>query len=311
MEVRLVETFLKVAKLGNITKSADQLGYSQTAVTAQIKQLEANLGVQLFDRMGRSIQLTDAGKQFIPYAVALMKSSDEADAFGKMNKPIGEIRIQAGSSLSLVLLPGLISRFRKLYPEISVRVQTQDDVDKMLSELDQNRFDFMFVTNLHEHYKGCLVASERKEEFAFVTNPSDALAQAKNVKIEDIFSDEQMQTFVFCDRREGYGYSLESALMKRGIVIKSSVEFSSAAAIVNFISNGGGRSFLPVYVIEDAVKSGKLAIIDTEEIDINHWSMLYYNENRWLSLPMRVFINFIQDYTKSISGAAELTANLE
>jgi DNA-binding transcriptional LysR family regulator len=63
MDIKLATTFLKVAEIGNITKAAEQLGYSQASVTSHIQQLEQHLGVQLFDRIGRGIQLTDAGSE--------------------------------------------------------------------------------------------------------------------------------------------------------------------------------------------------------------------------------------------------------
>ena len=81
METRIATTFIKVAELGSITRAAEQLGYSQGAVTSQIKQLEENLGVLLFDRVGRGIQLTEAGKRFQEYAANLVRASEDADAF--------------------------------------------------------------------------------------------------------------------------------------------------------------------------------------------------------------------------------------
>ena len=81
MDTKLAYTFIKVAELGNITKAAEQLGYSQGSVTSHIQQLEQQLGVQLFDRVSRGIQLTDAGRNFRPFAADLIKASENADAF--------------------------------------------------------------------------------------------------------------------------------------------------------------------------------------------------------------------------------------
>lgn len=81
MDIKLAYTFIKVAETGNITRAAEQLGYSQASVTSHIQQLEKELGVALFDRIGRGIQLTEAGHDFRPYAVNLIKASEDADAF--------------------------------------------------------------------------------------------------------------------------------------------------------------------------------------------------------------------------------------
>ena len=78
MENKNVATFVKIVEFNNFTKAADSLGYSQAAVTAQIKSLEKELGVPLFDRVGKRIFLTQAGKTFLPYAIDLLKAEEAA-----------------------------------------------------------------------------------------------------------------------------------------------------------------------------------------------------------------------------------------
>ena len=68
MELRLLTTFLKVAQLQSFSKAAESLGYSQSAVTVQVQQLENELGVRLFDRIGKTVSITHYGQEFIPYA---------------------------------------------------------------------------------------------------------------------------------------------------------------------------------------------------------------------------------------------------
>ena len=73
MEIRNVLTFLKVAGTQNFSKAAEQLGYSQSAVTIQIQQLEKELGIPLFERMGKRVYLTEKGQEFITYARELCR----------------------------------------------------------------------------------------------------------------------------------------------------------------------------------------------------------------------------------------------
>ena len=68
MELRTVNTFLHIAELHSFSRTARQLGYSQSAVSSQIAQLEAELGTPLFDRVGKTVRLTDAGQTFLGYA---------------------------------------------------------------------------------------------------------------------------------------------------------------------------------------------------------------------------------------------------
>ena len=80
MELRTVNTFLHIAELHSFSRTARQLGYSQSAVSSQIAQLEAELGTPLFDRVGKTVRLTDAGQTFLGYARTLLETAQQAQA---------------------------------------------------------------------------------------------------------------------------------------------------------------------------------------------------------------------------------------
>ena len=96
MDLRLFSTFLRVAELQNFTKAAEQLGYSQATVTVQIHQLEQALGIQLFERIGKRVRMTEHGEQFIPYAIEILKAEQNAkDFLREPENPSGRLRIGA------------------------------------------------------------------------------------------------------------------------------------------------------------------------------------------------------------------------
>lgn len=296
MEVRLAETFIKVAELGNITKSADELGYSQGTITSQIKQLEAELGVQLFDRIGRGIQLSDAGRDFIPYAAALVRASQEADAFAiSAKEPVGQISIMAGSSMTDGLLPTLLFEFKLRYPGINVAVQTIDSKDAMIDGLRQNKHNFVFDIGVRRDYPGCIKAAERKEDFVFVCHPWDPIAQLSEVSLEDIFDDKDSHPFIFHGGDETE-FSIKNLLTERNIKAASRIEFSSPAAIVRMILQGYGRSLLPRFIVQSELDSGALVEIKTGENIQEAWSQLFYNTSKWVNPAMKAFIDYTQEY---------------
>ena len=162
METRIAATFIKVAELGNVTKAARQLGYSQAAVTAQIQQLEQQLGLPLFDRLGRGVQLTDAGKRFQAYAIRLVNASEDADAFAMdRSDPEGNLVIEAGSSVSIGILPKLIPRFHALFPKIHLAVRISEDTDILIRRVRENRIDFAMFIDARSQFDGCCKAVER------------------------------------------------------------------------------------------------------------------------------------------------------
>ena len=297
METRIAYTFIKVAELGNITKAAEQLGYSQGAVTAQIKQLESDLGVSLFDRMGRGVQLTDAGKKFREYAERLVIASEDADAFAiDENDPTGKLLIEATSSVSIGILSKALSEFHSRYPRIKVSVRVSEDTDVLLDHLRQNRVDFAILLGPRSSYDGCALAAEREELFRFVAKADDPLAGKNKVPLEEVLDDSYISAFISNDRNMDISYVVESYLRQIGYDVDPSIEFGTIESVVKYLVNNGGHAFLPLFMIENELEQGHLCILDTEPIPVYEYTQMLYSSTRWLSVPMKKFIQFMQDY---------------
>lgn len=296
METRIATTFIKVAELGSITRAAEQLGYSQGAVTSQIKQLEEDLDVLLFDRVGRGIQLTEAGKRFQEYAVNLVRASEDADAFAMDEKdPEGPLIIEATSSVSIGILSKILHDFHIQYPKIMVSVRLSEDTDILIDHVRQNRVDFAVFLAPMDHYDGCVLAAERKDSFQFVTSPTDSLAKKKKVPLEKVLDDSFVSAFISTDRDMKNEYVVESYLRQRGYDIRPAVEFGTIASVVNYIKTSGGHAYLPLFMIEDELKRKELCVIDTEPVDIHEHVQVIYSATRWVSPQMKVFAEFMKE----------------
>ena len=118
MELRQLETFVRVAELRSFTQAAELLYLTQPAVTRQVAALEAQLKTRLFDRLGRTVQLTAAGESLYRYAVEMLRLGREAErAVGDVvTGTAGRLAIGANSTTATYLLPPLLRQFRESYP---------------------------------------------------------------------------------------------------------------------------------------------------------------------------------------------------
>src|SRR5690242_2052558 len=108
MEIRQLNTFTAIAKMGSFTQAAEMLGYAQSSVTTQIQLLESELETKLFERMGKSITLTSEGTRLLPYAQKILKLSEEAKSvIGNSDVPKGALTVGAPESLCVMRLPGI------------------------------------------------------------------------------------------------------------------------------------------------------------------------------------------------------------
>ena len=114
MEFRNMKTFLKVSDLQSFTKAAEELGYSQSTVTVQIKQLEEELGVLLFERIGKNVKLTEQGRVFRSQAREIVHAVEQLrSTMGETEQIRGSLRVGTVDSLCTKRMPYILQEFRK------------------------------------------------------------------------------------------------------------------------------------------------------------------------------------------------------
>ena len=145
MELRTVNTFLHIAELHSFSRTARQLGYSQSAVSSQIAQLEAELGTPLFDRVGKTVRLTDAGQTFLGYARTLLETAQQAQAALQPAQQVrGSLRIALADSVCSTFLPELLQRYHARCPQVELVLHTAS-TDEMLQLLSTNQVDLVYT----------------------------------------------------------------------------------------------------------------------------------------------------------------------
>ena len=292
MDNKNIATFIKVVEFNNFTKAAEDLGYSQTAVTAQIKTLEKELGVLLFDRIGKRICLTQEGKAFLPYAYNMLKAEEEARNSVKNDGELhGELRICSGSSYAMGVLPGIILKFKEIHPNVNVIVKISDYPEDTTQKLARGEIDFLVCMDEETAYPEFLTVSKKREPVIFVTHPDNPLLDKKNIGLAEIVSNQ----YITSDRDIGYCALLEKELRKQGIETEPVIEMGSPGAIINMLLEGYGISYIPKFMAEEYIKCGQLAEIYVEGIDINMHSYYLCSRHRWMNPIMKEFIWVVEE----------------
>ncbi|HBM47767.1 MAG TPA: hypothetical protein DD387_08155 [Lachnoclostridium sp.] len=154
MEIRNLITFTKVAETQSLSKAAAALGYAQSTVTMQMQQLEQELGTQLYERVGRQIRITQTGQEFLTYAAAIIRMSEEALMVGKQDNSTvtGSLRLGILSPLAGPDISSLLAQYLQKYPQVKLRVETIQDPELLLSHLRHNEVDL--ALSLGSRYTG-------------------------------------------------------------------------------------------------------------------------------------------------------------
>ena len=188
MEIRQLETFVHVAQLQSFSRAAEVLGYTQSAITVQIRLLENELETRLFDRTGKRVVLTPSGKEFMGHASRILydvnkaKKSMNDDAELKNPLHIGTIE-----SLCTAKLPAVLSKFREFHPKVNMQV-TIDTPEQLIRMMEHNGLDLIYILDTPRWDQNWVKVMEKAEPVVFVASADSEFA-GKTLKMEDILEE--------------------------------------------------------------------------------------------------------------------------
>ena len=291
MELRNLITFIHVAELGSFTKAAEQLGYSQSTVSFQIKQLEDELGCLLFERINHTITLTEQGHELVSYAHQVRALTEDFKETLAKEDLSGHLHIVTPDSVCEEMICAHYADFHRKYPSIFIRFSTGDS-GNMLDMLDHNEADVIITVDQRLYNKDYIVAKEQRIPMHFVASSKSKFANCKELSIKDIIE----EPFVLTEYGQGYRRVFDRELAKRSLEITPILEIGRTDIINSVIMENDMLSFLPDFVTADLIAEGKLCYLDVVDMNIDIWKQLIYHKNKWLSKSMKTFIEYIKTH---------------
>ena len=291
MELRNLITFINVAELGSFTKAAQLLGYSQSTISFQIKQLEDELGCLLFERINHTITLTERGRELVSYAHQIRTLTDEfKESFEEEKECNGHIHIVTPDSVCDEMIKKSYMDFHNKYPAISVKFTTAD-TSVMFDMLDHNEADVIITLDSHSYHKDYVIAKEQPLSMHFVANAGSKFAGARNLSIHDIIN----EPFILTEYGQGYRRVFDKELAKKSLEITPILEIGRTDMITSLITQGDMLSFLPDFVTRDMIEAGNLCYLDICYMNIDIWKQLIHHKNKWMSKSLKIFIEYTKE----------------
>ena len=292
MELRNLITFIHVAELGNFTKAAEQLGYSQPTISFQIKQLEDELGCLLFERINHTVTLTERGRELVSYAHKVRALTEEfKEHLAQEEECNGHIHIVTPDSVCEDMICSRYVDFYHHYPNISIKFTTAD-TSVMVDMLEHNEADAIITLDSHTYRKDYVIAKEELLPMHFVTSAKSKFADRKNLKIKDIIN----EPFVLTEYGQGYRRVLDKELAKKSLEITPVLEIGRTDMITSILTKIDMISFLPDFVTKELEEAGELFYLDVSDINIEIWKQLIYHKNKWMSKSLKTVIEYIKSH---------------
>lgn len=286
MDLREINTFLHVAKLKSFSKAARQTGYTQAAVTIQIKRLENELKVHLFDRIGKQTTLTHQGAIFYEYASDIMKNLSQAvEAVSGSEELNGRICIGTIESVCSSVFPELLREYHRLYPGVAISIIT-DSPEALLHMMDKNVIDIVYFLDRPVYSKKWMKILEEPEDVMFVSSASNPLAMRTGLTLDEVIS----HPFISTEKDASYRHLLEQYLTSIGKEIHPFLETGNTEFILDQIRHDLGVSFLPAFVVRHDIKLGRLSFLDVKDFRLKVWRQIIYHKDKWVTKEMDAFL---------------------
>jgi DNA-binding transcriptional LysR family regulator len=289
MDIRGLNIFIEAAELGSFTRTGEKLGYSQPTVSFQIKQLEKEMGAQLFDRIGHTVSLTDAGRDALTYAQQIcMMTQEMALGTDKRREPTGVIRLGMADSLYTPLVVREFARFRETYPKVALHITTGGTGD-LFRLLDHNEVDMICSMDTQVFDTNYVIADEERVGVHIIASANNPLAKRKRLALQEVLD----YPFMLTEKGMSYRRLLDEQLAQQEMEIQPVLEMGGADLICRLVEQDMGLSLLPDYVTESAVRSGSVVRLDVPELRVDVWKQLVYRRDKWVSLPMQAMIRHL------------------
>jgi DNA-binding transcriptional LysR family regulator len=294
MDFDQLVTFMEVAKLGNFSRAGQKVFRSQSAVSAQIRQLELEYGEKLLDRAGKTVRLTPAGTVLFEYAkqmLALREESLRAVADQGVT-PRGMLVLGANEATCLYVLPDVFAEYSRLYPQVQISIY-RNFSRKILERVEEGSIDVGIVT-LPVKSPSLKVQLIYRDRLMLMVSSKNALARCDAVPISKVAE----QSLIF--PKTGYTRQvLDKMFRPYQSTMRVVMELPSVGMIKGFVAAGLGVSIISASFATPEVRSGEVRLIELQDVQLWRELGLIYRADRTLPRAAMAFVDLILARTRA------------
>lgn len=288
ISLRQLQVFDAVARRMNYTRAAEELHLSQPAVSMQVRQLEEEIGLPLFERLGKRIALTEAGRELQHYSLAIDRSLREMKEVLDSLKGVsrGCLQIAVASTINY-FAPRLLAVFQQRYPGIGLHLDVTNR-ETLMHLLETNTVDLVLMGIPPQDLD---VESEvfMDNPLVVIAPPEHPLADLRQIPTARLAS----EIFVMREPGSGTRQAMERCFGEQGLTIRHGMQMTRNEAVKQAVRSGLGLSVVSLHTIELELETRRLVTLDVTGFpDIRHWHLVYRRGKR-LSPAARAFREFV------------------
>jgi DNA-binding transcriptional LysR family regulator len=295
MELRQLEIFRVLARELNFTRTAERVHCVQSNVTVQIRALEEELGVKLFERLGKQVSLTGEGARLLPYVEQSLELLAQArQAVAEQDEPSGTLSIGTPESVLSYRLPAVLHEFRERFPRVELSFRLLS-CGKLYQNLEQGAADLILTIDEEAEYSRLHQETLCAEPMTLIAQLHHPLSKLPAVQAADLRNETLLLTEDDCS----YRLKFERVLAQAGITPAGRIEFSSLEAIKQCAALGVGIALLPAMAVGAELAQGKLTALRWKGPELAMQTQMAWHKDKWQSAAMRAFVALLRDHFQS------------
>ena len=296
MEIRQLKTFKAVADHLSFHKAADAINYAQSTVSAQIMALEEDLGIPLFERLGRHIMLTEAGENLYQYTCKMLELEEAARAdIIEGVRLAGSLTIRVPESFCVHRLTPVVTKFHNRMPNVKMRFITCAH-EGLKRDLRKGVTDLAFLLAETIQSKDLAVENLGTENLVFVASPNHPLFKISKFEIDMLADHTLLLSRVDCSYRR----ILEQILQESRCEPKMVFEFNSVAAIIECVAAGLGVTLIPEVAVSRELGLKNIQTLPWPESNMEVAQLMIWHKEKWLSPILKGFMDTAREVLENV-----------
>lgn len=291
MDIKNLQTLKVIVEMGSFQKAAYKLNYAQSTVTTQIQQLEQELDIQLFEKIGRKICLTSAGKDLLPLVNNILESVDVMKNYGKDNNDFsGQLRIAIPETLLTYKLQPILKKIHQTMPNVKLSFKTMNCYD-IPQEINRGSVDLGICYDTNQDLPNLVTNAIWDHDIRIVSSVDSDISSFVEIDLEN-----QSQLCLLTNDTDSiYQKRMDDLFDNAGIQFPHTIEMGSIEAVKGSVMNDLGIAVLPQFVVENEVKNGQMKEITSPLNDDTISTIYAYHKNKWLSPAMIEMIKLLEE----------------
>lgn len=299
--LRQLEVFVAVGRCESVSRAAETVALSQSAASTALGEFERQFDCQLFDRLGKTLRLSELGQQLLPKAVELLDRAREIEELLEGKTGFGALRIGATLTIGNYLATLIIASFLQRHPESRIRLQVHNTAT-IVNQVAHHELDLGLIEGDCQH-PDIEVQSWVEDELVVFCSTSHPLAKQGAVSLEDLAA----QPWILREHGSGTRETFDHAMRHHHFPLNIRLELEHTEAIKRAVEFGLGLGCISRLALNDAFRRGSLVPIETPDLDFRRQFRFLWHKKKYQSASMREFLSLCRSLTVGVKRSDEIS----